>query len=129
MKIIINILTKMKYQYFIMKKGFIKKNKEYKIKMSEINIWKKYKKIQKIGISSFECVYKGKNKEKGNYVIIKEIEKKKFNECYKISEEEFMNLINKENLISIIEIINSKDYYYSDGIMFDKFRRIYENKR
>ena len=44
--------------------------------MSEINIWKKYKKIQKIGISSFECVYKGKNKEKGNYVIIKEIEKK-----------------------------------------------------
>ena len=44
--------------------------------MSDINVWVKYKKIQKIGISSFECVYKGKNKEKGNYVIIKEIEKK-----------------------------------------------------
>ena len=80
--------------------------------MNDINIWEKYEKIQKIGISSFECIYKGKNKEKGNYVIIKEIEKKKLNKCYNISEEEFMNLINKENLISIIEIINSKDYYY-----------------
>ena len=95
-----------------MKKGFIKKNKEYKIKMSEINIWKKYKKIQKIGVSSFECVYKGKNKEKGNYVIIKEIEKKKIKEYYNISEKDFMNIINKDNLITIIEIINSKDYYY-----------------
>ena len=44
--------------------------------MNEIDMWKKYKKIQKIGESSFECIYKGKNKEKGNYVIIKEIEKK-----------------------------------------------------
>ena len=44
--------------------------------MSDIYVWKKYKKIQKIGESSFECIYKGKNKEKGNYVIIKEIEKK-----------------------------------------------------
>ena len=34
--------------------------------MSDICVWKKYKKIQKIGESSFECVYKGKNKEKGN---------------------------------------------------------------
>ena len=46
--------------------------------MSDIYVWKKYKKIQKIGESSFECIYKGKNKEKGNYVIIKEIEKQKF---------------------------------------------------
>ena len=45
--------------------------------MNDINIWEKYKKIQKIGVSSsFECIYKGKNKEKGNYVIIKEIKKK-----------------------------------------------------
>ena len=44
--------------------------------MSDIYVCKKYKKIQKIGESSFECIYKGKNKEKGNYVIIKEIEKK-----------------------------------------------------
>ena len=80
--------------------------------MTDINIWEKYEKIQKIGASSFECIYKGKNKEKGNYVIIKEIEKKTIREYYNISEEEFMNLINKENLISIIEIINSKDYYY-----------------
>ena len=76
--------------------------------MTDINIWEKYEKIKEIG----KCIYKGKNKEKGNYVIIKEIEKQKFNECYKISEKEFMNIINKENLISIIEIINSKDYYY-----------------
>ena len=74
--------------------------------MSDINVWEKYEKIKKLGVSSFECVYKGKNKEKGNYVIIKEIEKKKFNESYGISKEEFMNIINKENLISIIEIIN-----------------------
>ena len=80
--------------------------------MSDINVWEKYEKIKKLGVSSFECVYKGKNKEKGNYVIIKEIEKKKLNKCYNISEKDFMNLINKENLISIIEIINSKDYYY-----------------
>ena len=52
--------------------------------MNDICVWKKYKKIQKIGESSFECIYKGKNKEKGNYVIIKEIEKKKLNECYNI---------------------------------------------
>ena len=44
--------------------------------MSDINVWEKYEKIKKIGGSSFELVYKGKNKEKGNYVIIKEIEKK-----------------------------------------------------
>ena len=72
--------------------------------MSDINVWEKYEKIKKLGVSSFECVYKGKNKEKGNYVIIKEIEKKKLNECYNISEEEFMNLINKENLISMINL-------------------------
>ena len=46
--------------------------------MSDMNVWEKYEKIKKIGVSSFECVYKGKNKEKGNYVIIKEIEKQKF---------------------------------------------------
>ena len=80
--------------------------------MSDINVWEKYEKIKKLGVSSFECVYKGKNKEKGNYVIIKEIEKKTIREYYNISEHEFMNIINKENLISIIEIINSKDYYY-----------------
>ena len=80
--------------------------------MIDINIWEKYEKIQKIGISSFECIYKGKNKEKGNYVIIKEIEKKKIREYYGISEKEFMNIINKDNLISIIDTINSKDYYY-----------------
>ena len=45
--------------------------------MNDINVWEKYEKMKKIGVSSFECVYKGKNKEKGNYVIIKEIEKKK----------------------------------------------------
>ena len=41
--------------------------------MTDINIWEKYEKIKEIG----KCIYKGKNKEKGNYVIIKEIEKKK----------------------------------------------------
>ncbi len=80
--------------------------------MTNINIWEKYEKNKKIGASSFECIYKGKNKEKGNYVVIKEIEKKKIREYYNISEKEFINLIKKENLVSVIEIINSKDYYY-----------------
>ena len=76
--------------------------------MNSVNIWDKYEKIKKMSSS----LYKGKNKEKGNYVVIKEIDKIQFNKDYKISEKEFMDLINKEKLISIIEIINSRDYYY-----------------
>ena len=69
--------------------------------MNSVNIWDKYEKIKKMSSS----LYKGKNKEKGNYVVIKEIDKIQFNKDYKISEKEFMDLINKEKLISIIEII------------------------
>ena len=76
--------------------------------MNSVNIWDKYEKIKKMSSS----LYKGKNKEKGNYVVIKEIDKIQFNKDYKISEKEFLDLINKEKLISIIEIINSRDYYY-----------------
>ena len=76
--------------------------------MNSVNIWDKYEKIKKMSSS----LYKGKNKEKGNYVVIKEIDKIQFNKDYKISEKEFMDLRNKEKLISIIEIINSRDYYY-----------------
>ena len=76
--------------------------------MNSVNIWDKYENIKKMSSS----LYKGKNKEKGNYVVIKEIDKIQFNKDYKISEKEFMDLINKEKLISIIEIINSRDYYY-----------------
>ena len=72
----IQYINKTEIPIFYIEKGIYKKNKEYKIKMSDINIWEKYEKVQKHGVSSFECVYKGKNKEKGNYVIIKEIEKK-----------------------------------------------------
>ena len=43
---------------------------------------KKFKKLV-YHVSSFESVYKGKNKEKGNYVIIKEIEKKKLENIIK----------------------------------------------
>ena len=39
--------------------------------MSDMNIWEKYEKIKKIGVSSFECVYKGKNKKKKLENIIK----------------------------------------------------------
>ena len=76
--------------------------------MNSVNIWDKYENIKKMSSS----LYKGKNKEKGNYVVIKEIDKIQFNKDYKISEKEFLDLINKEKLISIIEIINSRDYYY-----------------
>ena len=50
--------------------------------MNSVNIWDKYEKIKKMSSS----LYKGKNKEKGNYVVIKEIDKIQFNKDYKISE-------------------------------------------
>ena len=80
--------------------------------MNTIDVWKKYEKIQKLKIGKFGYIYKVKNKETGNYLAVKEIEKLKFKKYYKISEEEFINKIKKDNLISIVEILNNKEYYY-----------------
>ena len=46
--------------------------------MSNIDIWEKYKKIEKIGFGNYGNVYKVKNKKTGDYYAIKEIKKEKF---------------------------------------------------
>ena len=79
-----------------------------------INELKKYKIFSKIGSGSYSEVFKAKNKENGNYVAIKKVNKLK----YKIDEKflskiELMKLLNsQENLVSIIETINTEDYLY-----------------
>ena len=70
------------------------------------DVWKKYEKISLFDSSTYNKIYKAKNKEKGNYVVIKEINKKKL----KLSEQQLKELIIDKN--SIIEIINSKEYFY-----------------
>ncbi len=77
--------------------------------MNEIN--KKYIEIEKIGSGNYGKVIKAKNKFTGKYVAIKEINKSKYdntNQCLL----ENIKYINSENSISIIEIIDSKDYLY-----------------
>ena len=82
--------------------------------MSEIDIWKKYKKNKIIGIGNYSIVYKAKNKETGKYVVIKEIN----NQKYKINIKEFkeeieeMKKINSDNIVKIKEIIELKNTLY-----------------
>jgi serine/threonine protein kinase len=74
-------------------------------------IWEKYIEIEKIGSGNYGKVIKAKNKVTGKYVAIKEINKSKYdntNQCLL----ENIKYINSENSISIIEIIDSKDYLY-----------------
>ena len=79
--------------------------------MSNLNIWAKYEKIEKI--DSNGNVFKAKNKENGNYVAIKIINKSKYvNENQYLSEIKILNKIKSENSVSIIEILNDKDYCY-----------------
>ena len=70
------------------------------------DIWKRYKKISKLDSSIYNTIYKAKNKEKGNYVVIKEINKFKL----KLSEHQLNKLIIDKN--SIIETVNTKEYFY-----------------
>ena len=78
--------------------------------MSNIDKWKKYKKIDKIGFGNYSNVYKVKNKKTGDYYAIKEIKKEKFEILENELEE--MKKIKTENNISIKEIINNKEYSY-----------------
>ena len=79
--------------------------------MNNLNIWDKYEKIGIIDING--NVFKAKNKEKGNYVAIKRINKLKFeNENKYLSEIKIMNELKLENSISIIEILNDNNYCY-----------------
>ncbi len=78
--------------------------------MSNIDIWEKYKKIDKIGFGNYSNVYKVKNKKTGDYYAIKEIKKEKIEIQENLIEE--MNKIKTENNISIKEIINNEEYLY-----------------
>ena len=73
-----------------------------------IDIWKKYKKINVIGIGNYGKVYKVQNIENGYYFAIKEIDKTKnilSNEIEKLKKLKIEN-----NLIK--EIIDTKEYLY-----------------
>ena len=79
--------------------------------MNNLNIWDKYEKIGIIDLNG--DVFKAKNKENGNYVAIKRINKLKFeNENKYLSEIKIMNELKLENSISIIEILNDNNYCY-----------------
>ena len=79
--------------------------------MSNLNIWDKYQIIEKINING--DIFKAKNKENGNYVAIKRINKLKYeNENKYLSEIKIMNELKSENSISIIEILNDNNYCY-----------------
>ena len=79
--------------------------------MCDIDIWEKYKKINKIGYGIYGNVYKIKDKNTGDYYAIKEIKKEKYEIIENILLEE-MNKIKIENKISIKKIINNKEYLY-----------------
>ncbi len=79
--------------------------------MSNLIICDKYQIIEKIDLNG--DVFKAKNKENGNYVAIKKINKSKFEDENKyLSEIKKMNELKSENAISIIEILNDNNYCY-----------------
>ena len=76
--------------------------------MSNINIWNKYQKMEIIDKKG--DVFKAKNKENGNYVAIKRINKLNFeNENKYLSEIKIINELKSDNSISIIEILNDNN--------------------
>ena len=82
--------------------------------MSNINIWEKFKQINKIGYGAYGKVYKVQNIETEEYFAMKEIEKEKFEgrEDKLLNEVEIMKKINTENSVLINEVINNKEYLY-----------------
>ena len=82
--------------------------------MSQIDIWKKYKKINIIGNGIYGNIYKVKNKINGYYYAIQEIDKQKINQTIDIlkREIEIMNKIKKENIVNIKEVIDSNKFIY-----------------
>ena len=82
--------------------------------MSNINIWKKFKKICKIGYGIYGEVYKVKNSETGQYYAIKQIEKRRFegNKDKLLNEVKKIKEIKTGNSILINKIINNEDFLY-----------------
>ncbi len=76
-----------------------------------MSIWEKYKKKGIINIRKYGNIYKGINKETGNYVAIKEISKKMINDKY-LNKNEIINEIKNENIIKIKDIFDTQKYLY-----------------
>ena len=82
--------------------------------ISNVNIWEKYEKKNKIGYGIYSSVYKVQHIETKEFYAIKEIEKGKFEnlENLLLNELETINKIKTENCLSINEVINTKKYIY-----------------
>ncbi len=78
------------------------------------NIWEKYKKLEIIGNVSISDIYRAKNNSTKENVAIKEIKKIKINDSNKtiIKEKEIIKKLKSENIVSLIEIIESQDSYF-----------------
>ena len=81
--------------------------------MSSEEIWLKYTKEKIISIGKFSLIYKAKD-IKGNNIVVKEINKEKFKEITNLNfnDEEILNKLKLENDDSLIEIINTENYFY-----------------
>ena len=81
--------------------------------MSSEEIWLKYTKEKIISIGKFSLIYKAKD-IKGNNIVVKEINKEKFKEITNLNfnDEEILNKLKLENNDSLIEIINTENYFY-----------------
>ena len=76
------------------------------------NIWDAYEKIESISSNSFAKIYRAKNKKTNKYVAIKEIEKSKINVDDILKLIVIMKKLNSENSVSLIDTIETKEYYY-----------------
>ena len=76
------------------------------------NIWEEYKKVSLIDESTFSKVYKAKNKITNQYVAIKEIKKSKINIQNFAIEIENWKKFKSENIVEIIDIFETKEYFY-----------------
>ncbi len=78
--------------------------------MLKTDIWKKYKKIEIIGSSAFGNVYRAKYNNE--YFAIKEITKIKLEGKKCLSETEVMKKMECDNLVKIIESVETKQSFY-----------------
>ena len=76
------------------------------------SIWEEYNKIELINSSCFTNIYRAKNKKTNEYVAIKEIKKSKINVQEIFKEIEIMKKLKSENSVSLIDTIETKEYYY-----------------
>ena len=72
----------------------------------------KYENLKKIYSNSYKIIYEGLNRHTNNLVIIKEINKnKKYSKHYK-EEGTLLKSLNSDNIVSLIEEIETEDKYY-----------------